>query len=94
MGLFSIIESFNNIELFGNLIILITCIYFFSKLKIRLNTLFAIIVAVSIILYFVEKKKITQQTDDNLLDIKKKTIKPELKSAYNSQDIIDYIMSP
>jgi len=91
MGLFTFFESFNNVELFRNICIVLIFIYFFLKLTIGLNIILALALAILVILYLVDKKQVSVENNAKNFEIKKNMIKP--KMIYDNDDLVDFIFS-
>jgi hypothetical protein len=93
MGIFTLVDSFDNHELFRNIVIILIFLFIFLKLTIGLNIILAIVLAVIVILYLTEKQSIVNEIEKKIFDTKLKTIKPIPKELNSDKDIIDFIFS-
>lgn len=93
MGLFTLIQSFGNYELFRNIVIILIFLFIFLKLTIGLNIILALVLAISVVLYLTEKQSISNEINKTLFDTKLHTIKPIPKKLKDDNDIIDFIFS-
>jgi hypothetical protein len=92
----TIIKDFRNTDAkttFVYFCIIIIFIGVFSRLKIGLNIIFAIVMAVIIILYFNSVKNIDSEQTDKQYEEKYKIIKPVPQKIKSYSDIIDFLFS-
>ena len=93
MGLFTIVKSFNNYEIFRNISIILIFLFLFIKLRVGLNIILALTLALAVIWYLTERQTVTNNLEDQLFDAELKTIKPIPKKIKDDKDIIDFIFS-
>lgn len=93
MGVFTLIDSFDNYELFRNIVIVLIFLFIFLRLTIGLNIILGLILAVIVVLYLTEKQTIINEVEKKIFDTKLKTIKPVPKVLREDKDIVDFIFS-
>ena len=95
MGAYTFIESFQNNEIFRNVLIIIMFILFFLQISVELNIILGLILAGYLILYLKEKDNIRIQTEERENNTKLSFIKPHLEKINKDKDrdFIDFIFS-
>ena len=93
MGIYKLIDSFDNKEIFSNSIIILIFIFFFLKLSIGLNVILAIVLAVTVILYLTEKENDINQLEHEQTKKKIASLKPTPKNIIEDKDFVDFIFS-
>jgi hypothetical protein len=93
MGIYNLVESFNNKEIFKNIVIVLVFLFFFIKIPIGLNILLALFLAVVCIIYLKERETYADIVEDEQFKRKQATIKPKPKYFNNDKDMIDFLFS-
>lgn len=93
MGIYTLIDSFNNKELFRNIVIVLVFLFFFLKLSVGLNIILALALAVICILYLTEKETQADQVEHEQYKRKLETIKPAPIKITEDKDMIDFLFS-
>ncbi|QKF93784.1 hypothetical protein QKU48_gp0326 [Fadolivirus algeromassiliense] len=93
MGIFTLIDSFDNYELFRNIVIVLVFLFIFMKLTIGLNIILALILGVICVLYLTEKEDIENAIEKKYFDTKYETIKPIPDYFRDDKDIVDWLFS-
>jgi hypothetical protein len=93
MGPYSLLESFNNQQLFRNIVITIIFIFFFMKMNIGLNILLGLFFAFVCVIYLYEKETTTAQIEKEQYQRELESIKPEPQKIRDNKDIIDFLFS-
>lgn len=93
MNVYGLVDSFNNYELFRNIVIILIFLFIFLKLTIGLNIILALVLAVIVILYLTEKQNRENEIERSSFQTKLKTIKPIPKVLNDDKDIIDFMFS-
>jgi hypothetical protein len=88
-----IIENINNNTLFIFTIIIIVVVYYFSHFNINLNIIFGFVVSMMIIYYLYNDNNIIKKRNNELLNIKKSNIKPNLIQSIKYDNIVDFIFT-
>jgi hypothetical protein len=93
-SLFVYIDEWNGNKLFTYLVILIILIFIFSKKNVTLNLIVALGVAYFIISYLNHQSKVTNNTLQDIVNIKESKIKPKSKKTTLKQsDIRNFLFS-
>ena len=92
MNVYTLIDSFDNYELFRNIVIILIFLFIFLKLTIGLNIILALFLAVIVILYLTEKQNREVEVEKALFNTKLETIKPIPQVLNNDKDIIDFLI--
>ena len=92
MGIYSLIDSYDNKRLFRNIVIILIFIYFFIKLDIGLNLILGLTLATVVIMYLTEKENIQTEIKKEQYETKLNTIKPKPKEV-KDEDMVDFIFS-
>ena len=92
MGIFTLIESYDNKRLFRNIVIILIFIFIFLKLNIHLNIILGLVLALTVIFYLTEKENIQTEIEKRQYETKIESIKPELKEV-RDKALVDFIFS-
>jgi hypothetical protein len=93
-SLFVYIDEWNGNKLFTYLVILIILIFIFSKKNVTLNLIVALGVAYFIISYLNHQSKVTNDTLQDIVNIKEDNIKPKpKKTTLKQSDIRNFLFS-
>lgn len=93
MGIYTLIESFDNKKIFRNSVIIIIFIFLFLRLTIGLNIILGLILAVVTIFYLTEKENSTNQIESEQIENKIESIKPAPEKFAKDLDLIDFVFS-
>jgi len=93
MGIYELIESYNNKEIFRNSVIIIIFLFIFMNLSIGLNIVFGLILAFCCILYLTGKKYSTDKIEIDENNKKLEYLKPTPTKITDDKNIVDFIFS-
>ena len=92
MGIFTLIESYDNKRIFRNIVIILIFIFFFIKLNVGLNLILGLVLALTVIFYLTEKENIQTEIKKEQYETKLNSIKPKPKEI-KDEDIVDFVFS-
>jgi len=93
MGIYKILDSINNKNLFTYILIIIFSIFFFKNRIIGLNIFLGLIFAAIAIAYLYDRKLDTIEHEDERYEKKLNTIRPEPYGFKDRKDIIDLLFT-
>lgn len=91
--LYEYIDTWDGKMVFTYIVIFIFVVWFFSKKNIGINILVGILVASFIISYLNHKSMANTDTKQEILNIKKDSIKPKTTKGFKHNDIINFLFS-
>ena len=92
-NIFRNLETSDNTVLFKYLVILIIFLAIFRLLPIGINIVFGIGLAVLLVLYLNSKKQYDEKQKEELMDSKKKQIRPKPIRIQDYEDLVNFIYS-
>jgi len=93
MGLYKIIETINNQNLFKYVAVIIFFIFYFKFKNIKLNVFLALILALAYINYNYDEINTTKDEEEEQKKIKREIIQPDPKGFDDRDDVIDFLFS-
>lgn len=92
-SLFVYIDEWDGGRLYLYIVVLLLIIWFFSKQNIGLNLIVALGVAYFVLSYMNHHTKVLNNTQQDIINIKEKSIKPKPVKALENTDIRDFLFS-
>jgi hypothetical protein len=93
MGLYTLIETINNKNLFKYVIILILSIIYFGRQNIKINAFMAIMVALVYIAYNYDEITTKKEEEEDHKELKRESIQPTPRNFKEKDDLIDFLFS-
>jgi hypothetical protein len=91
--LYKHVDSWDGKRLFIYVVIGLMTIWIFSKMNIGINILIGIIITAFVINYLNHKTIVAANTEKEIMNTKKETIKPKLDESNENEDIVNFLFS-